>query len=77
MNEEILQTIVGAALRLAGVPQNVADVVGRAVPRVLAWVRVAIDQGHDADAELEAMLDTADMVAEDAEAAKFGETVKK
>ena len=72
MDNEMIATGVASILRLAGVPATVAAVVGRTVPLVVEWVRVAVSGGRDPEAELKAMLDTAEAQADELARAKFG-----
>lgn len=51
---------------------EVLRVIAGALPAMGAWIRDALAGGRDAEAELDAMFQTADAVADAAEDAKFG-----
>lgn len=69
---DVLQGVVAGGLVALGIPSRVASIAGKSVPLVVRWAERAIVEGRDAEAELAALLDAADLVADEAERAKFG-----
>ncbi len=50
---------------------KISEILSKIIPALIQWIAVAMASGRDAEADLKAMLDTADLVADAAENAKF------
>lgn len=68
----MIERAIQSVLELVGVPSPVAAVVGRAVPKLVAFVTVAFANDVDPEAELDAMLDLGEAGVIERERLKFG-----
>lgn len=68
----ILEGVIGGGLAAIGIPERIASVAAKCAILAVTWGAKAALQGRDAAAELDAMLNAADVVVDAAEREKFG-----